>query len=265
MRPRMLALCCFAGLIIGTILTGCSAVSSPDTTRNQQLSEEQELSAPYDQITLKKSLTLDALPKIRRTQDEQISLLRDAETVSHSDRVVASLGQSPDESRTWFNMVTFHQYRLNVIRKYFFVVDDRTGSLRARAKRGLRFNCEMVLGKEALGEFHASENLRRIAILRYVMAQMRKDIKELGDDVDVPDQYNVKLDVCGMLINQTLELILVKLDSSPVMAARLESTDGVDFDHINFGKGSVHMVVGDDTVILTTLFGSFVNSEAGPW
>ena len=261
MRPRTLALCCFAGLIIGTILAGCSVVSSPGTAQNQQLSEEQELSAPYDRITLKKSLTLDALPKIRRSQDEHDSFLAEVETVSHSDRVVASLGQSRDESRTWFNMVTFHQYRLNVISKYFFVVDDRAGSLRARPKRGLRFNCEMVLGKEVLGEFHASENLRRIAILRYVLSQMRKDIKELGDDVDVPDQYNMKLDVCGMLINQMLEMVLVKLESSPVLAMRLSEAGGAEFDHINFGKGTVRMAFVDDTVAVQIRFGSFEDSN----
>ena len=135
MRPGAHALYRFAGLLIGTILAGCSAVSSSDAAKNQQLSEEQQLSAPYDQIMLKKSLTLDALPKIRRSQDEHGSLLAEVETVSHSDRVVASLGQSPDSTRTWFNMVTFHRYRLNVIRKYFFAVDDRAGSLRTRSRR----------------------------------------------------------------------------------------------------------------------------------
>ena len=261
MRPRTLALYCFAGLLIGTILAGCSAISSPDAAQNQQLSEEHELSAPYDRITLKKSLTLDALPKIRRSQSEPTSRLAGTEVVSHSDRVVASLGQSQDESRTWFNMVTFHEYRLNVIRKYFFAVDDRAGSLRARSRRGLRFDCEMVLDKEVIGESHASENLRRIAILRYVLAQMRKDIRELGDDVDVPDQYNKKLDVCGMLINQTFEMVLVKLESSPVLAMRLSEAGGTEFDHINFNRGAVRMVVTDDTVVVKACFGTFVGTQ----
>jgi hypothetical protein len=210
---------------------------------------------------LKKSLTLDALPKIRRSENEHDSFLAGIETVSHSDRVVASLGQSQDDSRTWFNMVTFHEYRLNVIRKYFFAVDDRAGSLRARSRRGLRFDCEMVLGEEVPGESHASENARRIVILRYVLAQMRKDIKELGDDIDVPDQYNKKLDVCGMLINQTFGMVLVKLDSSPVLAMRLSEAGGAEFDHINFGKGTVRMVVADDTVAVQIRFGSFAQGE----
>jgi hypothetical protein len=253
--------CCYIGLFLGNLLGGCSAVSSPAGARSQQLSEQQELSEPYNQITLKKSLTLDALPTIRRSQSESGSLLAETETVSHSDRVVASLGQSRDGYSTWFNMVTFHEYQLNVIRKYFFAVDDRAGSLRTRPRRGLRFDCEMVLEKEMLDESYASENERRIAILRYVLNSVRKDIKELGDDVDVPGQYNKKLDVCGMLINQTLELILVKLDSSPVLATKLDSFDGVDFDHINFGKGKVRMIVKDDTVAVKARFGAFMDKK----
>jgi hypothetical protein len=210
---------------------------------------------------LKKSLTLDALPKIRRSQSESGSLLAEAETVSHSDRVVASLGQSPDDSRTWFNMVTFHEYRLNVIRKYFFTVDDRAGSLRTWSRRGLRFDCEMVLGKEVFGESYASENERRIAILRYVLDSVRKDIKELGDDVDVPGQYNKKLDVCGMLINQMFETVLVKLEASPVLAMKLSRAGGAEFDHINFNKGTVRMVVAEDTVAVKARFGAFAHGE----
>jgi hypothetical protein len=253
--------CCYAGVFLSILLAGCSALSSPAAAKSQQLSKEQELSAPYDQITLKKSLTLDALPKIRRSQSESGSLLAEAEMVSHSDRVVASLGQSPDDSRTWFNMVTFHEYQLNVIRKYFFAVDDRAGSLRALSRRGLRFDCEMVLGKEVLSESYTSENARRIAILRYVLDSVRKDIKELGDDVDVPGQYNQKLDVCGMLINQTFEMVLVKLDSSPVLAMRLSQAGGAEFDHINFNKGTVRMVVADDTVAVKVRFGAFAHGE----
>ncbi|MFC1795006.1 hypothetical protein ACFL3Q_15630 [Planctomycetota bacterium] len=260
-RRLTIAVCCYAGLLVGILLAGCSAVSSPDAAQSQQLSEQQELSAPYDQITLKKSLTLDALPKIRRSQSESGSLLAETETVSHSDRVVASLGQSPDDSRTWFNMVTFHEYQLNVIRKYFFAVDDRAGSLCARSRRGLRFDCEMVLGKEVLGESYTSENARQIAMLRYVLDSIRKDIKELGDDADVPGQYNQKLDVCGMLINQMFETVLVKLEASPVLAMRLSKAGGAEFDHINFNKGMVRMVVADDAVSVKVRFGAFANDE----
>jgi len=246
-RRLTIAVCCYAGLFPGILLSGCSAAAA----HSQQLAEQQELSAPYDRITLKKSLTLDALPKIRRSQSESGSLLAETETVSHSDRVVASLGQSTDGYSTWFN----------VIRKYFFAVDDRAGSLRTRSRRGLRFDCEMVLGKEVLGESYASENARRIAILRYVLDSVRKDIKELGDDIDVPGQYNQKLDVCGMLINQMFETVLVKLEASPVLAMRLSRAGGAEFDHINFNKGTVRMVVADDAVAVKVRFGAFAHGE----
>ena len=260
-RRLTIAVCCYAGLFLGILLAGCSALSSSATSQSRQLSEQQELSAPYDLITLKKSLTLDALPKIRRSQSEAGSLLAETETVSHSDRVVASLGQTSDGYSTWFNMVTFHEFRLNVIRKYFFAVDDRAGSLRTRSRRGLRFDCEMVLGKEVLGESYASENARQIGILRYVLDSIRKDIKDLGDDVDVPGQYNQKLDVCGMLINQMFETVLVKLEASPVLAMRLSRAGGAEFDHINFNKGTVWMVVADDTVAVKARFGAFAHGE----
>jgi hypothetical protein len=253
--------CCYAGLFLGILLAGCSAVSSSAKSQSRQLYEQQELSAPYDQITLKKSLTLDALPKIRRSHGEPGSLLAETETVSHSDRVVASLGQSRDGYSTWFNMVTFHEYRLNVIRKYFFIVEDRTGSLRTRSMRGLRFDCEMVLDKEVLVKSYTSENARRIAMLRYVLDSIHKDIKELGDDVDVPGQYNKKLDVCGMLINQMFETVLVKLEASPVLAMRLSQPGGAEFDHINFNEGTVRMVVAEDTVAVNARFGAFAHSR----
>ena len=257
---EFLALCFYAGLLIGIQLAGCSAVSSSATSKNR-IFEQEELSAPYDRIVLKKSLTLDALPKIRRSQSEPGSPLAENETVSHSDRIVASLGQSPDGYSTWFNMVTFHQYRLNVIRKYFFAVEDRAGNLRTRARRGLRFDCEMVLGREVLGESYKSENERQIAIMRYVLDLARRDIKELGDDVDVPGQYNKQLDVCGMLINQMFETVLVKLDASPILAMRLSRDGGLEFDHINFNKGTVRMVVAEDTVAVKVRFGAFVDTK----
>jgi len=260
-RRLAFALFCYTGLLVGILLAGCSTVSSPAAAKNKQLSVQQELSAPYDQITLKKSLTLDALPKIQRSQSEPVPELAGTELVSHSDRVVASLGQSPDGYSTWFNMVTFHEYRLNVIRKYFFAVDDRAGSLRTRARRGLRFDCEMVLEKEVLGKSFTSDNAGRIAMLRYVLENIRRDINELGADVDVPGQYNKKLDVCGMLINQTFEMLLVKLEASPVLAMRLSQAGGAEFDHINFNKGTVRLVVVDDAVTVKVRFGAFAHDE----
>ncbi|MGD8501626.1 MAG: hypothetical protein PVJ86_13325 [Phycisphaerales bacterium] len=259
-RKSSILVWCLAFLLLGTLPGGCSSVSSEAGSQRQQLSYEEELSTPYDQIMLKKSLTLDALPKIKRTPGELESRFAGSELLSHSENVVASLGQSKDGRKTWFNMVTFHEYRLNVIRKYFFVVDDKARSLRAGLGRGLRFDCEMVLEKGILDESYASENARQIAMLRHVLNNVREDINELGADVDAPGQNNKMLNVCGMLINQALETILLKLDSSPVLATGLSEPGGVEFDHINFGRGTAEMVVGGDTVAVKIRFGAFAHA-----
>ena len=120
----------------------------------------------------------------------------------------------------------------------------------------------MVLDKEILDKTYTSVNTRRIAILRYILDSTHKDIKELGDDVDVPGQYNKKLDVCGMLINQIIELILAKLNSSPVLATKLSSDGGLDFDYISFGKGKIRMTIKDDAVAFSMRFGAFVHIQA---
>ena len=256
------SLCCCTVLFASLVITGCSSLFSSNAARDRQIYAIEELSEPYKQITLKKSLTLDAIPKIRRSRSQAGSILAETETVSHSDRVVASLGQSTDGYITWFNMVRFGEYRLNVIHKSFFAVEDKHGSLMKGPRRGLCFNCEMVLSKGALGQSYVSENERRIGILRYVLDGIREDIQELGDDEDVPGQYNKKLDVCVMLINQTLELILVKLNSSPVLAAKLSSAEGFDFDHINFGRGNIKMIISDDIVEVEARFGAFMDIKA---
>jgi hypothetical protein len=42
---------------------------------------------------------------------------------------------------------------------------------------------------------------------------------------------------------------------------RLSKAGGAEFDHINFGKGKVRMVVADDTVAVQIRFGSFAQGE----
>jgi hypothetical protein len=251
--------CCFAGLLLGTFLAGCSNESSGIGAQRQPVFSQEELSTPYNQIMLKKSLTIDALPKIQRFQSELGPLLGGIEVLSQGESVVASLGQSEDGRETWFNMVAFDEFKLNVIRKYFFLVDDSVARFPARSRRGLRLNCEIVVDEDVLGKSYASENARRIAILARVLENLHKDIKDLGAGGDLPDQDNKMLGVCGMLINQTLEMILLKLDSSPVLAMRLSEADGVDFDHINFGGGKVQMVVMNDMVGLRIRFGAFAH------
>ena len=41
---------------------------------------------------------------------------------------------------------------------------------------------------------------------------------------------------------------------------RLSAVGGADFDHINFGKGKVRMVVEGDTVTVKIRFGAFAGT-----
>jgi hypothetical protein len=256
-RKSTAAMRLFAVLLLGTLPGGCSAVSP--WARSQQLSYQGKLSAPYDRITLKQSIIQNAVPTIQRLQKELEPGFAEAELISHSENVVVSLGQSKDGYKSWFNMVTFQENELNAVRKYFFFVDDKARSFQLSPSRGLRFDCEMVIGEEMLAEPGTAENARRIAMLRNVLDNFHKDIAELRDDTEAPDQENKMLDICRMLINQAFEVVLRELDSSPVLATRLSQADGVEFDHINFDKGKIQMVVGGNIVRVKIRLGAFTH------
>lgn len=245
-------------LILGALLGGCS--SEPSGRRASAFSQE-ELCEPYRQIMLKESLTIDALPKIQRFQSDRGPLLGGVEVFSQRRNIAASLGQAKDGLETWFNMVTFEMHRLNVIRKYFFLVDEDAAHFPARFRRGLRFDCEMVLANEMQEKSYASEDARRIAILRRVRENLRKDMTNLSADANSPDPDDKMLSVCGMLLNQTLGMILVKLEASPVLAAKLSESPGVDFDQINFGEGRIFMTVAGDMVGLRIRIGAFATAK----
>jgi len=254
-RESAVVMCLFAALFLGTSLGGCSVMSP--WAKARQLSYQEKLSAPYDRIMVTQSIIHDTVPKIQRLQDELGPGLAEAELISHSENVVISLGQSKDGFQTWFNMVTFQENELNAVRKYFFFVDDKARSFELRSSRGLRFDCEMVIAEEMLAEPGTTENAQRIAMLRNVLDNFHKDINELRDDKDKPEQGNKMHDICRMLINQAFEAILRELDSSPVLATRLSQPGGVEFNHINFDKGKIQMIVRGNVVMVKIRLGAF--------
>ena len=206
------------------------------------------LSATYDQTIINKSMTLDVLPRIQASKNELLS---------QSESVVASLGQDKNGYKTWFNMVAFHEYSLTAIRKYFFVVDEKG---RARPGQSLRFDCQMALAKDLPGRDRTAENTRQIAILRRVLDNLRKDIGELGENIDAPGRVNGTLDVCKMLIQQVLDTILLKLEDSPGLATKLSDPAGVEFDHLSFDKGKIRMVVENDIATVKIRLGAIART-----
>ena len=194
----------------------------------------------YYQTKLKTSSAADVLAMIHMPEHELLS---------QSKSVVASAGQKKKGYKTWFNMVAFDENELTARRKYLFVADERPKTLFVEPWESLRFDCEMVLEREVLDKPYANESARRIAILKQVLENFRKDIGELSQD-------NKVLVVSKMLVNQALEATLVKLDSSPALAIRLSEPDGIVFSHMSFDKGKTRMVIGDDVVTVKTRLGS---------
>ena len=82
-------------------------------------------------------------------------------------------------------------------------------------------------------------------------------MNELRDDPDKPDQENKTINICRMLINQAFDVILRKLDRSPILASRLSQAGGVEFDHINFDKGKIQLIVKGDVATVKIRLGAF--------
>jgi hypothetical protein len=180
------------------------------------------------------------------------------ELLSQSKSVVASLGRKKKGRKIWFNMVAFDENKPAAKRKYFFVVDEKAKGFLFWPRQSLIFDSEMVLETEVLDKPYANENARRIAILKQVLKNVHKDIDEVAQD-------NKMLGICGMLINQTLKTVLQKLDDSPALASKLSDADGLGFDHITLGKGSIGMGVTDDIVKVKVKVGSLAWTFEDPF
>ncbi len=193
---------------------------------------DKELPTSYYQTKLKESNSADVLATIHKPEYELLS---------QSKSVIASQGQKKKGHKLWLNIVAFDENELTAKRKCFFLVDERAKILLIAPSRRLSFDIETVLEKEVLEEPYANENARRIAILRDVLENIRQDVDEVAPD-------NKMIGICGMLINQTLETVLHRLDESPVLASKLSDAKGFGFDHITLGKGNIVMNITDDIV-----------------
>jgi hypothetical protein len=228
------------------VFCSCNAVKY---FRPEKPPYDQELSAGYRQTKLKESTSADVLAIIHRPQYELLS---------QSKSVVASQGQKKQGHQIWFNMVAFDEDKLAAMRKYFFTVDEKGKAFLVGPRRSLTFESEMVLQQDVLDKPYTDENSRQIAILEQVLNSTRKDIAEVAPD-------NKALNICGMLINQTLQTVLQKMDDSPVLASKLDDANGFDFDHITLGKGNIRMNAADDIVSAKVKLGSITWTFEDPF
>jgi hypothetical protein len=227
-----------AVLVLCGLIAGCAVVGffTPERAPSNE-----HIYAIYRQMTLKQSSSADILTLFGSPEYGLIS---------QSKSIIAQAGQKKKGYKSWFNMAAFDENSLIVNRKYVFIVDERPKQLFVEPWEGVDFDCQMVLPKEVLDEPYANENARRIAILKQVGADTRKDTTEVGADNEVVAR-------CGMIVGQAIDALGVKLDASPAIAAGLSNPDGLEFEDISFDKGRLRLVVVDDVATVRMRLGSF--------
>jgi hypothetical protein len=225
-------------LVCCGLLAGCEV---EEFFRPEGLPGNEQIYSVYRSTVLKQSTSSDVLAAFGMPK---YALL------SQSKSIVALAGEKKKGYKMWLNMVAFDESEPIVMRKYVFISDERPKQLFVEPWEGVYFDCQMVLPKEVLAEPYANENARRIAILKQVGADTRKDTGEVGKD-------NKDIDICGIIIGQGIDTALVMLKGTPAAAIRLSEPNGLEFEHTSFDKGRLRMAVKDDVVTVHMRLGAF--------
>lgn len=152
-------------------------------------------------------------------------------------------------------MIAFDEMEMTAGRKYVFIADERPKRLSLAPWTGVRFDCRMIVDKGLLDEPYTDKDAMRIAVLEEVKKKLRGDLDEVVGD-------NKLLDTSGLMINQILEMVLVKLEDSPSLAGRLSDFTGLEFDHINLRRGRIGMTISENIVTVKIRAGSFTERFA---
>ena len=225
-------------------LCGCAVV---DLFKPEVRPYDSVIFDDYNSVELKVSSAADVLSVIHIAGEE---------TISQSKSVIGSVGEKKAGYKVWLKMVSFDEDELTANRKYVFIEDEKPKALFVDPWGSFKFGCQMFLGSDVLDEPYSNENARRISILRRAMENTRKDIDSIGSD-------NKQIAICGMLINQSIEAVLIKLESSPALAMKMSEAEGLDFGHISYDKGKIKMKVSDDIVDIKIRLGSIVKKRVG--
>lgn len=251
----LVLICCL--FFVCLVFCGCRGTVWGDSfefLRPEGPPADVEVSESYYRTELKVTSAADVLSMVHMAQIEGEKI----QVFSQSESIIAVAGEKKRDYKKWLNMVAFDENELTAQRKYLLIVDERPKFLFIEPWEGLMFESQTVLNAEVLEEPYADENARRIAILTEVLESARADINELRTD-------NQVIDSCGMLINQALNTVLVKLESSPALATRLSDPNGLDFEHTSFDKGRIRMLVEEDNAAIRMLLGSLVKKWKFTW
>ncbi len=100
-----------------------------------------------------------------------------------------------------------------------------------------------MMAPAVMDEPYTSGNIKRIEILDTVRKLYNSDMKQLELD-------NRKMSNIGLLVNQTINTVIIGLKESPAFAEMLEMYDGYDFDHPTLGQGKIRMVIDDQRKVV---------------
>ena len=233
---------CMAALLFASALSGCGG---PDALPYAKIA------IPYHAAELGKSTTLDVL-NLARDPAYQFDRREVAQALlTQSDTVVAYSGRSTDARKTWLNMIVFDEFRMTARRKYFFCIDEKAenapdGSQQwlIPARRGIVFDSEFAVDPEILTTPYATAEAQKIAIVRWLADRFAQDLTALVGDPRDPTRGGGTLTTSGMMVRQMFTGLLVELDKSPGLAARLETPEGIPFPHASLGEGRIQMLAG---------------------
>jgi len=237
--------CALSFSLLAVFLTGCATLNIIQLASPEGPPSGEDIFAAYDQIELNESTAADVLAVIN---------IPEYELLSQSKSVIASIGEKKKGYKMWLKMTAFDEDGLTVKRKYLLVEDERPKFLFVEPWAYLKLDCQMALNDEIIDQPYANENARRIEILKETQQIIRGDIDQVTSD-------NKMISVCGMLINQAIETVLVKLDASPAEAVHLAEPGGLQFSHISYDKGKIRMTRDGNIVTLKIWLGSAVKRK----
>ena len=245
---------CMAALLFASALSGCGL---HDYLPPQKLPYA-KIAIPYHAAELGKSTTLDVLNLARDPAYQFDPAHVEQALLTQSDTVVAYSGRSTDARKTWLNMIVFDEFRMTARRKYFFCIDEKAenapdGSRQwlIPARRGIVFDSEFAVDPEILTTPYATAEAQKIAIVRWLADRFARDLAALVGDLRDPTRGGETLTTSGMMVRQMFTGLLVELDKSPGLAARIETPEGIPFPHISLGEGRIQMLPGTGAARMT--------------
>jgi hypothetical protein len=192
----------------------------------EQLPISETLFWSYNQTKIGQTNSAQELTYI---QMSQMTLL------SKSDTVIASWGQAKDGYQQWLNVTVFDEATGLTVRKYFFFVDEKAHHIPfLHPKWTTQFNGQLIMDKAVLEKPYASQNARSIAIVKEVQKQFADDIAKVSGD-------NKNIATCQMVVNESFEQLQLLFADSPEWASKLDTPEGVTFDHRSHDKGTIHL------------------------